>query len=624
VIRRYLRIVALIGVVAIVAAACGGDEAEAPPSPAGGDIQAGGVIKMGISADVDEAFDPAKEYSQISWSIFNCCLLRTLLQYNGLDAANGGSEVMPDLATDLPELSDDGLVYTFHIKDGVTFGPPFEDVEITSADFVRAIEREACTVCHEGGYAFYYTDNSEGDSLIEGIQEFAEGKADSISGLETPDDKTLVITLTEATGDFPLRMAMPAMAPIPEGAAEGHDRDYGRFLVSSGPYMWEGADQLDFSVPAKQQKPVSGYDPGRSWELVRNPSYDPATDDLRSSYLDGVQVEINESTDVNFNKWESGEIDYVYDGVPPPELLQQYSTDPQLQEQLKVNPTDGLRYLSMNIAEPPFDDIHVRKAMNYIIDKDALRRARGGDLYGGIAGHIVPDTILGGVLADYDPYATEGGQGDIELAKEEMSQSKYDSNGDGVCDAPECNSVPLIADRETPYPEQNAIIADNAAQIGIDFKVSEGDRYTFMYEKCLDPGAHAAFCPSVGWFKDYGDAFTFGPPILGSVGIGPEGCCNYSLVGASPQVLKEHGYKVTEVPSLDAQMAECATLPLGDERTNCWAEWDRTTMEDVVPFVPWIFDNEVRLAGPRIVNYTYSSNQGTMALQHVALVNGGA
>jgi hypothetical protein len=47
-------------------------------------------------------------------------------------------------------------------------------------------------------------------------------------------------------------------------------------------------------------------------------------------------------------------------------------------------------------------------------------------------------------------------------------------------------------------------------------------------------------------------------------------------------------------------------------------------MEEVVPFVPWIFDNEVRLAGPRIVNYTYSSNQGTMALQHVALAGGGA
>jgi peptide/nickel transport system substrate-binding protein len=622
VIRRYLRLVALVGVLAVLAAGCA-QEAEEQPQP-GGDIKAGGVIKMGISADVDNAFDPAKEYSQLAWSIFNCCLLRTLLQYNGLDADEGGSEVQPDLATDLPEVSDDGLTYTFTIKDGVTFAPPFEDVEITSADFVRAIERETCSVCHEGGYAFYYTDNSNGDSLIEGIQEFAAGDADSISGVQTPDDKTLVITLTEPAGDFPLRMAMPAMAPIPEGAAEGHDKDYGRFLVASGPYMFEGSDQLDFSVPAKQQKPVAGYDPGRSWLLEQNPSWNADTDDLRSAYLDGVEVQINESSDVNFNKWEAGEIDYVYDGVVPADLLQQYATDPELKEQLKVNATDGLRYLSMNIAEPPFDDVHVRKAMNFVIDKDGLRRTRGGELYGPTAGHIIPDTILGGVLEGYDPYPSEGGQGDVEAAKAEMMQSKYDTNQDGICDAPECKKVSLIADREVPYAEQNALIADNAAQIGIDFRVGEGDRYTFMYDKCLDPSAHAAFCPSVGWFKDYGDAFTFGPPILGSVAIGPEGCCNYSLVGASPEQLADAGYKVTDVPSLDQTFAECATIPLGDDRNNCWAEADRTAMEEIVPFVPWIFDNEVRLAGPRIVNYTYSSNQGTMALQHVALAGGGA
>jgi peptide/nickel transport system substrate-binding protein len=620
--QRYLRLVALAGVLAVLAAACAQEPGVQPT--AGGDIQPGGVIKMGISADVDNAFDPAKEYSQLSWSIFNCCLLRTLLQYNGLDADNGGSELQPDLATDFPEVSEDGLTYTFTIKDGVTFGPPFADVEITSADFVRAIERVTCSLCHEGGYYFYYTDNSTGDSLIEGIQEFAAGDADSISGVTTPDDKTLVIQLTEPTGDFPMRMAMPAMAPLPEGAADGHDKDYGRFLVPSGPYMFQGSAELDFSKPAKQQKPVAGYDPGRSWLLERNPSWDAETDELRSAYLDGVEVQINESTDVNFNKWEAGEIDYVYDGVPPGELLQQYSTDPELKDQLKINPTDGLRYLSMNIAEPPFDDVHVRKAMNFIIDKDGLRRARGGELYGGLAGHIIPDTILGGVLEGYDPYPSEGGQGDIDAAKEEMKQSVYDTDKDGVCDAPECKKVSLIADREDPYNQQNAIIADNAAQIGIDFEVGEGDRYTFMYDKCLDPAAHAAFCPSVGWFKDYNDAFTFGPPILGSSAIGPEGCCNYSLVGASAKQLTDAGYKVTDVPNLDDQMAECTTLPLGDDRNNCWADWDRTVMEDVVPFIPWIFDNEVRLAGPRIVNYTYSSNQGTLALQHIALAGGGA
>ena len=67
-----------------------------------------------------------------------------------------------------------------------------------------------------------------------------------------------MVTLTEPAGDLPWRFAMPATAPIPPngdaavlGAAEGHTTDYGRFLVATGPYMFEGTEDLDFSVPAE-------------------------------------------------------------------------------------------------------------------------------------------------------------------------------------------------------------------------------------------------------------------------------------------------------------------------------------------------------------------------------------
>ena len=60
----------------------------------------------------------------------------------------------------------------------------------------------------------------------------------------------------------------------------------------------------------------------------------------------------------------------------------------------------------MNLTQPPFDDIHVRKAMNWIIDKAALRQAWGGPIPGSIANHIVPTGVLQQRLAEYDPYAT--------------------------------------------------------------------------------------------------------------------------------------------------------------------------------------------------------------------------
>ena len=76
------------------------------------------------------------------------------------------------------------------------------------------------------------------------------------------DDYTLEIKLTEPAGDLGYRMSMAATAPIPPnpadldaplGVAEGHNDDYGRFLVSSGPYMFEGSEAMDFSLPVKDQ-----------------------------------------------------------------------------------------------------------------------------------------------------------------------------------------------------------------------------------------------------------------------------------------------------------------------------------------------------------------------------------
>ena len=59
------------------------------------------------------------------------------------------------------------------------------------------------------------------------------------------------------------------------GVAEGHDRNYGRFLVASGPYMFQGSETMDFSADPKDQTEAPGYVPGRQIVLVRNPSWTP-------------------------------------------------------------------------------------------------------------------------------------------------------------------------------------------------------------------------------------------------------------------------------------------------------------------------------------------------------------
>ena len=65
------------------------------------------------------------------------------------------------------------------------------------------------------------------------------------------------------------------------GAAEGHTADYGRFLISTGPYMIQGSEDLDPNQAPDDQDPISGYVPGRSLVLVRNPSWEASQDALR-------------------------------------------------------------------------------------------------------------------------------------------------------------------------------------------------------------------------------------------------------------------------------------------------------------------------------------------------------
>jgi peptide/nickel transport system substrate-binding protein len=617
--KRTIKLIAVVAVLGIVAAACGSDDngGNAPSSAAPAGDLSGGTIKFAQLADFYSALDPQKEYSAVTWEYYRCCLLRTLLSYKGVPTAEGGGDLYPDLAAQDPEQSADGLTWTFQIKPGIHYAPPFDDVEITANDFITALKRTSDPKANIGGYSFYY-------SVIKGFDDYGAGKAKDIAGAKAIDDHTLQITLTEPTGDLGYRFAMGSTAPIPPngdaeyGAAEGHDKDYGRFLVASGPYMIQGSDEMDFSKPADDQDPVSGYIPGRSLVMERNPSWSADTDDLRKAYPDTFEVTMGGDNDDLYNKLSAGEIDFVVDGIVPPDQLKKYQTDPDLQDRLHVFPSDAIRYVSFNLAEPPFDDVHVRKAVNWIFDKDGFRQLRGGPTLGELAGHIFVDSLENNILKDYDPYETTNGAGDVAKAQEEMKQSKYDSDGDGVCDDPSCENILSITDREDPYPKQAALLEQFLKPLGMTLDVKELERGT-MYTKCYDPNAHTTFCIGPAWGKDFPDGITFGQPLFDSSGINAS---NYNLLGASPEDLKKWGYSVTEVPSVDDKVAECAALPPGDARYQCWADLDKYLMEEVVPFVNYLFDNNVDVVSANVTNYSFDQFAGLAAYDQLAVGGG--
>jgi peptide/nickel transport system substrate-binding protein len=576
-----------------------------------------------FSSPAPGALDPQFPQFYDSLELFRCCLTRTLLSYSGRSTEQGGAVLRPDLAARLPDVSSDGRTWTFHLRRGISYAPPLQDVKVTSRDFVRALERGARLARLAFGTVNAVLNPTY--PLIEGYTAFGRGRAGSIAGLETPDDHTLVIHLTEPSGDLAARLALPDASPIPplpsepaarDGAATGHDGTYGRFLVATGPYMIAGSERLDFRKPPGRQLPVAGFRPRKSLLLVRNPSWRTATDPLRPAYSDRISIRLGGTAEQAVAAVRQGRADIVLDPGPPPHVpsadIARYRAKPSL-GRVEIHFRDFIRYLSLNLAVPPFDDLHVRRAMNYVIDKGEAIRRQGGPIVGQPAGHIAMDSLFDNALVGYDPYRTASRAERISRAREEMARSRYDRNRDGRCDAAVCHRVlglSLIG-----FQGIVTSVAHDLAAIGITLRVRTPKVPQQVFAALSDPRKHIPLGVNVGYGKDDLNGAGLLPALFAGSGLGIN---NYSLVGAKPAQLRRWGYSVQKVPSVDDRIRECVALVAGPQ-TQCWASLDQYLMERVVPWVPLVFESHVDLVPARVARYSFDQLAALPALDRIAL-----
>ena len=617
----------------LLLAGCGGSASEPSESPS--DLPTGGTLRLAVPHDIvppsalassdagiaNNALDPNFLPWYDSQELQRCCLVRTLLSYAGSPTDRGGTVLQPDLAASLPELSADELTWTFRLQPGIHYAPPLEEIEVTSADFVRMLHRVLPSHAQLSGFA---TLTQLG---IVGVPEFLAGDASTVSGVETPDPYTLRIRLGRPAADLPARFAVSDTAPIPPspsdpaaplGIATGHDDDYGRFMVGSGPYMVEGSERMDLSLPPQEQVPASGYVPGTSLILVRNPAWDPATDDLRPAYVDRIEIAIGGTLEEAAARVDEGEIDFVLNAGSPPqaplEQIERYYADPSL-GQVHANSRDILRYVEMNLALPPFDDIHVRRAINLVIDKAGLIEL-AGTRTGNVAGHMVLDSMEDNLLLGYDPYRTPGSRGDPAAARDEMSLSAYDIDGDGRCDDPACAGVQMVTFRVTP--EQTELVKGNLAEVGITVEVSGTFPPDDVIAPFHDPQERIGMIVGGPWAKDTLNAAHFFRAVFDSAWSMSDEFTNGNMVGTSPERLEAWGYEPIDLPNVDERIEACLGRPT-TAQAQCWAELDQYMMENVVPWVPLVFESYTQTVSNRVVHYSFDQSVALPALDQIAL-----
>ncbi len=318
-------------------------------------------------------------------------------------------EAIPGLAEKW-EVSEDGKKITFHLVKGAHFQDDkcYKDgkgPEITSKDVKFTLEHLATKT--DENYQF----NTILKDRLVGVNDFFDKKATSISGIKIIDDYTFSLELVNPSLSFIKLLANPAAAIINETAVKA----YGKNLkTGAGPFMYD--------VSSSSEKVV----------LVKNPNYflkDSAGCAL--PYLDSVIVQLMPSIEDGLSSFENGKIDLIntlpslrvkdvveknikeFVSHPPKSLLQR---EPEMLSQ----------YYVFNTQQKPFDNVKVRQAINYAIDKEKLvDNVLQGQAIGAAIHGITPNTFSGYNIKNIKGYSLN-----IDTAKKLLAEAGY-PNGKG-------------------------------------------------------------------------------------------------------------------------------------------------------------------------------------------------
>jgi peptide/nickel transport system substrate-binding protein len=606
---------ALLAVLGLILAACGSSGGNSTSSPAAVKTTAarGGVYRTAISSfGLTDNLDPVGE-DQIgfAFSIYDA-MLRTLVGFRHIDGL-AGLKIVPDLATSVPTPTDHGLTYTFHLKSDIKFAPPVSR-EITSYDIAYAFQRVNDATL-EPEYPYYY------DGIIKGLTGTAKSPNNHISGIVTPNAKTIIFHLTRPTGDFLERVAMPVGAPVPPevGKCFTQPGTYGRDLISSGPYMFQGAAKVNISS-CKSIKAMSGFDPTSHITLVRNPNYVQSTDNTRANYVNGVEITVDPNVADIFAKVQRGQLDGSMTDPPSAAVTRQYLLSSKLRSSFHSDPINQVEDITMNLDVAPFTNIHVREAVAWVLDKAEMLTDLGGTSHYDIATHIIPPTMNGGLPVSYDPYKTPGETGDLAKAQAQMRLSPYDPKHDGKCDVSICKGLAFI--NISQFAGLDTVVQQDLAKIGIQIvprDLSVTTAFTALFTvKDREPMSALG-----GGYADYTGTYSFAQPNFGSAALAsPVGCCNYSNVGLTraQAATDKVPYPSTGIPSIDTLINTCEALA-GAPRNACWERMDKTMMTKVVAWVPYVWGRNIVITAPTVTRYVMDEATSSISLTQIAVDN---
>lgn len=349
----------------------------------------GGSVVVGVQQDID-SLDPHKATAAGTKEIlFNI--------FEGLVKPDQNGNLFNAVASDYT-LSEDRLVYTFTIRDGIKF---HNGNAVTVNDVKYSLERASGLL--------------DGTALISALKK--------IKSVDIVDERSVKVTIDSASAEFIYNLTA---AIIPEGSGEQEASQ----PIGTGPFQF-----------------VS-YTPQQSFVVEKNPDYWQES----LPYLDEVTFKIVTSSDTALLELQGGSID-IY-----PYLTDSQKSEIENQYNVKSAVSDVVQALFLNNNEAPFDNVKVRQAINYALDKDAIN----GFVSGG-NGEIISSAMLPTLKNYYvDLNSTYGTTANAEKAKELLSEAGYPNGFDMTITVPASYEF---------HMETAEVIVEQLKAVGINAKI---------------------------------------------------------------------------------------------------------------------------------------------------------
>jgi peptide/nickel transport system substrate-binding protein len=365
---------------------------------------AGGVLNVGLQAD-PTTLDPLKAGLTAIWKVIehvNDSVVRV----------DPGLAPIPGLAESW-EISEDGTVYTFNLRSGITFhdGSPFTSDDVVFS-WTRVLDPATAAV------------NAANFLNVKGGAAFLAGEATELEGIQAPDPQTVVVTLEQPEASFLTILSTAGSVIFSRAFVEANNGDISQVANGTGPFIFRE------------------YVPATSVSLEKNPNYW----EEGLPRIDGIEAVIASDDTARTGALIQGAVDFIeYAPLRDVDMLEEA-------EGIKVagDELTNIRYLGINLAREPFGDVRVRQAIAKAIDRTPI-------IESAVFGHGVGvDTVFApSFWAGFD---REVPAPDIEGAKALLAEAGY----------PDGFETTLITYAPYSFMTNSAIIVqEQLAQIGI-------------------------------------------------------------------------------------------------------------------------------------------------------------